>query len=528
MKNIPHNTAFYRINYIKKSIRGDIIKRFYKSVLIVTIFSVVEKFLGFIYRIFLSRTIGSVGLGLYQITLSVFALLLTVCSSGIPITVSRFISKYRAENNQKRQNAVITAGITITLLLAVPIFLFSILFTEKLSFLFADKQCLALFKIIAPAFIFNSTYALLRGVFWGTKNFLPYSVTELLEETVMIIVGIILINKATDIYSGTKSAIIAVLISYVFSFVTASVIFIVKGGRIGNPKKELLPLVSSALPVTAMRTANSAVSSIVAVMLPLRLVAVGYSSNTALSLFGTAFGMSIPLLFIPTTIIGSFILVLVPYLAENFYKKNHQAVKSDIEKALKVATIIACFIMPVFFSVGTQIGAIVFSNEFSGKYLSYSSFLMLPMSLNAVSSSVLNSLGKEKSTLISYLISALLMLIALYLTPVFAGIYSLIIGYALLYTVTTAINLIKIKKLSPINIKKNLIVCFLCVIPTAILGVLLKGILLSYTGNLVTVIVVSVILTAFNFLLYVLTNQISVEKLKRVLSAFKIKKRQRV
>ncbi len=457
--------------------------------------------------------------------MSVFALLLTVCSSGIPITVSRFISKYRAEGNLKRQNSVITAGITITLSLAVPIFIFSFFFTDKLSFLFADKRCLALFKIIAPAFIFNSVYSLLRGVFWGTKNFLPYSATELLEETVMIVVGIILITGATDVYSGSQSAIIAVLISYIFSFVTASLIFIIKGGRIRNPKSELLPLASSALPVTAMRTANSAVNSIIAVILPLRLVAVGYTSSQALSLFGTAFGMSIPLLFTPTTIIGSFILVLVPELSENFYKNNRTAVKNDIEKALKTTILITCIFIPVFFAVGTQIGSIVFSNEFSGKYLSYSSFLMLPMTLNAVTSSVLNSLGKEKSTLLSYVISATLMLTVLYLTPTFAGIYSLILGFTVLYGLTSIINLIQIKKLARPKIKRFLLYSVLFTVPTGVLGLMLKNLLLAYLGNLLTVIIVSVILTLFNACLYAVTGQLNLnELLKKGVTSLKRKK----
>ena len=73
----------------------------YQTAAYVTIFSVVEKFLGFLYRIVLSRTLGSEGVGLYQIALSVFAVLVTATSSGIPITVSRLITKHRAAKKQK-------------------------------------------------------------------------------------------------------------------------------------------------------------------------------------------------------------------------------------------------------------------------------------------------------------------------------------------------------------------------------------------------------------------------------------------
>ena len=78
------------------------LRTFFKTVAIVTVFSLSEKFLGFLYRIFLSRTIGAEGIGLYQVALSVFALLLTISCSGTPITVSRLMTKYKAQNQENR------------------------------------------------------------------------------------------------------------------------------------------------------------------------------------------------------------------------------------------------------------------------------------------------------------------------------------------------------------------------------------------------------------------------------------------
>ena len=96
-------------------------KTVFKTAFTVTFFSVFEKFLGFLYRIFLSRTIGSEGIGLYQIALSVFATVLTVCSAGIPSTVSRIITKYRAQGLKEKSFGVVTAGLLVTLAVAVPL-----------------------------------------------------------------------------------------------------------------------------------------------------------------------------------------------------------------------------------------------------------------------------------------------------------------------------------------------------------------------------------------------------------------------
>ena len=80
-----------------------------------TVFSVAEKFFGFLYRIILSRTLGSEGMGLYQLALSVFAVLVTATSSGIPLTVSRLITKHRTRGDKKAEHSTVTAAIVAVL-----------------------------------------------------------------------------------------------------------------------------------------------------------------------------------------------------------------------------------------------------------------------------------------------------------------------------------------------------------------------------------------------------------------------------
>ncbi len=44
----------------------------YRTAAVVTVFSAAEHCLGFLYRILLSRMLGSEGLGVYQVALTVF------------------------------------------------------------------------------------------------------------------------------------------------------------------------------------------------------------------------------------------------------------------------------------------------------------------------------------------------------------------------------------------------------------------------------------------------------------------------
>lgn len=500
------------MNYL----RGGCVRGFFKTVAVVTVFSVSEKFLGFLYRIFMSRTIGTEGIGLYQVALSVFSLFYTASCSGTPVTVSRLMTKYRAEGQKSRVDKVITAGISVSVGLAAIISVAFLLFRNRLGFLFTDERVMKVFLIILPGLIFTSVYSVLRGVFWGNKDFLTYSIIELLEEICMIITGIVLISFSTDAYQGAERAAVAVLVSYVFSFSAASAVFFIKKGKLKSPFSEFTPLIRSAAPVTAMRTANSVGVALVSVILPLRLVAAGYTSSEAMSFFGAAAGQAIPLLFIPTTLIGSFTLVLIPELSENYYGGNQFYLKRDIEKALKITVTVACFFIPVFFVCGNEIGIIVFDSPECGKYLTASAYLMLFMSLSNITTSMLNSMGMENRTLVFFVISAAFMFLSVWFLPLYIGIYALLVGFSFVYGITTLLNLILINKSckqKPRYLSFS-VSAVLFTVPSVLSGYLLKKLIGAALGCFLTLFICGFVCVAFLFGLFIVFGIVDGKKLK--------------
>ena len=473
-------------------------RKFFKTVAVVTIFSVCEKFLGFLYRIYLSRAIGSEGVGVYQVALSVFAFFLTVICSGTPVTVSRLIVKYRSEKASEKINKVITAGITSTFFLAVAVVALCYVFRSGLSFLFADYRCERLFFIVLPSLIFTSVYSVLRGVFWGNKDFLAYSVIELIEEIVMIVSGIIIITAVGQNADGALGAGVAVMISYIASFSLAFIVFFVRKNKFASPMSEMKNLISASAPVTAMRTVNSLAVSALSVILPLRLVAAGYTESQAMSLFGSAAGQAVPILFIPVTLITSFTLVLIPEISENYYGKNYSVLKGDVEKALKFTMLLSCTFIPLFAVCGEEIGILIFGSYDCGKYLTASAFLVPFIGLSGISSSILNSIGCEMRALIYCIVSGVFMLLSIWFLPQFIGIYALLVGFSFVYVLTTVLNVMLIYKKCPE--KPNFIWFFLfsavLTLPAISLGVILEKLLLKALGTFLCMVISSAFVSA--------------------------------
>ena len=486
---------------------------------IVTGLSVAERGLGFLYRIVLSRLIGAEGLGLYQVSLSLFSLFLTIGTGGIPITVSRMISKSKAEGNRRGGQNAVGAGVAACLLLTLPVCVILGLFGEKMTFLFSDANAFKVFRILLVGLCFSSVYAVLRGGFWGNKEFLIPSITEIAEETVMVIAGVILLQNVASPLDGAQKAAWAVVVSYLFSFTLSSIWFFIRGGKISKPEKSLKPLFTASLPITSVRASGSLVTSAVAVLFPLMLIRAGMSKSDAMSIFGVVSGMVLPVLFVPSTIIGSIALVLVPELSEDFYRKNYTRLYTNLKRGLKFSFLVACALIPFFISLGADLGALAFSNREAGQMIRNSSLILLPMSLTMITTAMLNSMGFEKQTFAFYFVGAAALLISILVLPPFCGGYAYIVGLFLSYLFTMLCNLIFLLKKCPIFEKRGGQVCvheylpaLFGVFPISLFGSLLHNLLLPYTSTLINLTVSGAALVLFTFLYYLAIGGITLPK----------------
>ena len=416
-------------------------KSFLKTASVVTGLSVAERGLGFLYRIVLARMIGAEGLGVYQVALSVFAVFATLGTGGIPVTVSRLISKSKAERDFHADGSAVSAGLLACLIVTLPVPLSFALFGDSLSFLFTDKRALDVFLILAVGLVFSCLYAVLRGWFWGHKRFLTTSLLEISEESVMVIVGVLLLNGVNSSVSGAKSAALAAVLSYLFSFTCSAVCFFACKGKLQSPKTQWKPLIGSAAPITGVRLGSTLVNSAVAILLPVMLIRGGMTESEALKTFGVLSGMVLPVLFVPATVIGALSLVLVPELAEDFYGGRKERLQKNVLRGLNAASVVACVIIPFFAVLGKELGLLAYASPLAGEMIEKSCPILLPMSLTMISTSALNSMGFEKQTFRYYFIGAAANLLCICVLPAVAGGYAYLIGIAVSFVLCAVLNL---------------------------------------------------------------------------------------
>ncbi len=484
----------------------------YKNASIVTGLSVFERCLGFLYRVTLSRLIGAEGLGIYQVALSLFSLLLTLGAGGVPITLSRMLAKNKAEG-KRAEGSWLSAGILLVLSVTLPLCLFLWGFGGNMRFLFSDMRSFQVLKILLCGLCFSAVYAVVRGYFWGRKQFFTASVIELSEEIVMVVCGVLLLQNVSSPLEGAEKAATALVLSYLVSCLLALFCFFKNGGRFSQPQPALKPLLSSATPVTLVRASGSLVGSAVAVLFPVMLVRAGASDAEALRLFGIVSGMVLPVLFIPSTLLGSLSLVLVPELSEDYYRNNTARLHRNVERGLRFAFAIACLLLPFFFVLGEDVGRLAFSDAAAGRLIVKSCPILLPMSLTMISTSMLNSIGFEKYTMRFYFIGAAALLLCILFLSATCGVYAYLVGLFASYFLTALCNLVFLHKRCPVFAKRwgGLCLRFLfplliLVLPLSLWGQFVLSLSKRFLGAWLSVCCAFVLLSAASYVGYACTK----------------------
>lgn len=434
--------------------------RLFKLAFAVASVGMITRVLAFLYKIFLSRTVGAEALGSYQIALSVFFTITTVSSSGIPLALSR---KIACSNNGAERDRLVSSALLIAEGVGIVICAFFLLF-PGLRKLVVKGVAETVFITLLPAVLSSTAYAIVRARFWGMGKFASYSLTETVEGLLRTALGVTLIT--TNAFgSSLIGASVAFVVSDVASAVILCTLYFTSGGKLARPT-EIKPIAVSALPMTSVRFLTELVGSLTAIILPQIMINSGIPSAEALSDYGRMSGMVMPTLLAPATVIGALSVVLVPELATDDANGNVQSVTRKLATALSFSTIVSCIAIGVFVPLGPRIGLAVFADERAGTLMSVTAPLILASNLCSVGSSALNSLGKERVTMKNHAIGAVLLLATItFLTPRLK-IYAMPLGMALSNITTCALNLCVLNKIAPVvrPVAKTVLTCIICTV----------------------------------------------------------------
>lgn len=460
-------------------------KSIFKAVAVVTMFSVITRALGFLFRIFLSRKLGAEGLGLFQMASSVLGVFLTLISSGIPLTTAKFVSIYEANNEYKKRNQIVSSSLVVSVILAIISCCVIFILSGLWNLIISDSRAVDILIVLTPSVLFSAIYSVFRGGLWGQKDYFNCGLTELIEQVVRFISTFILLYSVNDMYKATKLSAHAFNITCLISAIIVMIIYLRKS-KLNFKNNQYKLLIKSAVPVTGVKVASSLVQPITALIIPSMLMLIGYSSSEAISSFGVMMGMTFPLLFVPMTVVGSISMVLIPSISALNAQNNLKQAEENISTSIKSAMFISILFVPLYLSVGNLIGLVLFNNALSGTLLQTASICVLPISLCNLTGSTLDALNLETKAFKNYILGSIVLIVSLLVFTPLVGINSIVFAFFLAMTIISLLNIRTLKKHNinlNFNIFKTSLIYTLIVIPSSLLGIFISGIMLNYFTN---------------------------------------------
>lgn len=423
-------------------------KSIIRAVFTLSLFTVIERTIGFAFKIYLSRELGAVSMGVYQVALSVFYVLLGVVTSGIPLVVSKLTAKYIAEKREKAAHSLACAALITGVITAVLMCTVCFVMQDFFSSFLAAKESMSLLLIMVPGICFSAVYAALRGNLWGQERYTLVSVVEIVEQIIRIAVCVVLFTLGFD---KLKSTAFAMFLGCALSCASCVIGYFTLKGKLAAPKGQFGCLIKSSLPITAVKTSGSILNSVIALAVPQLLIAGGMSVAEAMSAYGVSVGMAMPLLYVPITVVGSLAFVMIPTLSTAKAGGDDKSVKRQIESAIAFSVTLSALFIPLFYELGEPIGILVYNSAEAGRFLSFSAWLLIPIAVESITSSMMNSLDLEIKSFINYLIGSAALFLILFLKRGSFTINTLSFAMGVNLTLSSILDVIDIRKKTKIS-----------------------------------------------------------------------------
>ncbi|MFR1515897.1 MAG: oligosaccharide flippase family protein [Evtepia gabavorous] len=253
-----------------------------RGVAVLTITGVLSQLVGFVYRIGLTRLAGAEILGLYQLILPVYSVLLSLTSVGLTTAVSNLSAWYQALGNQRAIYQVRGQAVKLFFLLALMPCSLLLLFSDGASvYLLGDARTQMGLILLVPCLLLTGTENLQKHYFYGTGRVYPAAITELAEQVLRsLLVLALLWRLAPDTAEKAVGTIVlGMALCEVVSALTQTVLFrVYLGPPAGLSGEKLTPkalrgkIGRIALPLGFAALLGTLISSANAVLIPRLLV----------------------------------------------------------------------------------------------------------------------------------------------------------------------------------------------------------------------------------------------------------------
>ena len=477
------------------------------------------------FNAFCVNKVGSEGMGLFSLVMSVYTFAVTLATSGVNLAATRLVALYFG----KHQGASVKSAMKKCLLYSV---FFGVL-SSSLLFVFSDfaannflnePRAAMSIRALSLSLLPLSLCSAFSGYFAAVRRVYKNAISQVLEQTVKILSCTFLLSLLVP--RGIEYACLALVlggaISEVFSFLIQILSYISDTRSLDNCGKKIpmRDVLGISLPVAFSAYVRSGLVTIEHILIPIGLTA--YGDTNALATYGVVSAVALPIVLYPSAFVGAFAGQVIPEITEFYSSGNKKEVAYVTSRAFFTTLFFSVLCAGMFCTFAKDICNVIYKSDEAAEYLRALAPLMPIMFLDTVTDCILKGLGKQFYTMCVNIADAAISVIFVWLLVPRIGVYGYIVVIYVSECVNTVFSIGKLMTLVDfkVNVKKILLCPLISAIGAAnLLNLILSR--LSFPLSWATLVFECVLYVAMYFLLSRIIGAIGKDEIMWVKGMFK-------
>lgn len=419
------------------------VKTLFFNMILLTATSLVIRTIGVSFQVYLSNRIGSAGIGLYQLIMSVFTFAVTFSVSGIRLATTRLVSEELGKGchagARKAMRCCLGHAAGFGSCAAILLFSFAGYIAENWLNDGRTILCLRLLAISLPLIAMTSV---MNGYFTAVRRVAKCAGVQIAEQFLRISVTVACLTCLMP--DGLEYACAAIVIgadvSELCSFLALFIMFLWDRRRYkdgGCPPDGLIKrMLHISLPVALSSYVRSGLSTVEHLLIPIGLRKSGASTEMALTTYGTIHGMVMPVVLFPAALLDVLSDLLVPEMTECQACGNKVRLNYMITRVFQMGILFSVGAMGVMLCFADELGLAIYHTSEASYYIRIFAPLIVVMYMDTLVDGMLKGLGAQVSSMRYNIIDALVgVIMVATLIPRLA-----INGYILTIIVTEFLN----------------------------------------------------------------------------------------
>lgn len=432
-----------------------------KGAFVLSVSGIICKFFGALFRLPLTNIIGIEGIGIFQMIMSLYSLMLVFVSSGVTSSLSKLVSSARARGENYKLGGYFRLAILFCCGLALAIGIIFAFLSKPIASLQGNANASIIYLLFVILLPLGAIIGVYRGIIQGYENMTPTAFSQIIEQVIKFVFGLFFafILGKRGIYAGVFGAFLGIVLSEFLAFIYLYFV-LHKNIKIKqsnyNGRKEFF---SAVLPLSFSSAVLPLTHAIEALFIIVLFVKAGYEKAEATILYGLQTGVVGALLNFPLVISMSVAVALLPKIAFLSAENNEEGQREIIKKSFGAMWFLLIPLVLGLCAISKELYPIIYPNVIKG-YLQiavqltfFSGLSIVLSSISQVLSSTMQAKGFYVHCLLFNLLGGIAKIALIFiLVPIKSiSVYAISISNIVMFSITCILYLIKLGSLIKID-----------------------------------------------------------------------------